>query len=58
MRARRIACNDQILCNTTVPPASSIEHDGEKIGYDAAALLDQMMQSGQLIGELIRQSRS
>jgi LacI family transcriptional regulator len=38
--------NDQILCNTTVPPASSIEHDGEKIGYEAAALLDQMMQGG------------
>jgi LacI family transcriptional regulator len=38
--------NDPILCNTTVPPASSVEHDGEQIGYEAASLLDQMMRNG------------
>jgi LacI family transcriptional regulator len=38
--------NDSILCSTTIPPASSIEHDAEQIGYQAAALLDRMMQGG------------
>ena len=36
--------NDPILCSTTIPPASSIEHDAEQIGYEAASLLDKMMQ--------------
>jgi LacI family transcriptional regulator len=36
--------NDPILCSTTIPPATSIEHDADQIGYEAAALLDKMMQ--------------
>lgn len=36
--------NDPILCSTTIPPASSIEHDADQIGYQAAAMLDKLMQ--------------
>jgi LacI family transcriptional regulator len=46
--------NDPILCTSTVPPASSVEHDGEQIGYEAATLLDRMMQGGQAPREPIR----
>lgn len=46
--------NDPILCTTTIPPASSIEHDAEQIGYEAAALLDQMMQGHPAPRRLVR----
>ncbi len=35
--------NDSFLCQLTHPPLSSIEIGPERIGYQAAALLDQMM---------------
>jgi LacI family transcriptional regulator, galactose operon repressor len=35
--------NDDVLCNLCEPPLSSIEPNAERIGYDASALLDQMM---------------
>ncbi len=35
--------NDDLLCNMATPPLSSIEQDCDRIGYDAAALLDRMM---------------
>lgn len=38
--------NDEMLCQLSSPPLTSIVQGTEKIGYEAAALLDQMM-SGQ-----------
>lgn len=35
--------NDPFLCNLATPPLSSIDVNCERIGYEAAALLDRMM---------------
>lgn len=35
--------NDDVLCNLCEPPLTSIEPDTERIGYEAAALLDRLM---------------
>lgn len=35
--------NDDVLCSLCEPQLSSIEPDTERLGYEAAALLDQMM---------------
>jgi LacI family transcriptional regulator len=35
--------NDELMCELTNPPLSSIEQGARTIGYQAAALLDQMM---------------
>jgi LacI family transcriptional regulator len=35
--------NDDVLCNICEPPLTSIEPDTERLGYEAAALLDRMM---------------
>ncbi len=35
--------NDELYCELTDPPLSSVEPDTEKIGYQAAAMLDGMM---------------
>jgi LacI family transcriptional regulator len=35
--------NDEMICNLSDPPLSSIKLDAEKGGYDAAALLDKMI---------------
>jgi LacI family transcriptional regulator len=35
--------NDEILCNISNPPLSSIDINGPQVGYEAAALLDRMM---------------
>lgn len=36
--------NDPFLCNLSTPQLSSIDLDSERIGYEAAAVLDRMMQ--------------
>ncbi len=36
--------NDEVLCNLSYPPLSSVEPDARQIGYQAAALLERMMQ--------------
>jgi LacI family transcriptional regulator len=38
--------NDDCLCNLALPPLTSIDLDPQRIGYEAARLLDQMMDSG------------
>jgi len=38
--------NDEILCELSDPPLSSVAPDTLRIGYDAAGLLDQMMAGG------------
>lgn len=35
--------NDEVLCDLSDPPLSSVEPDMERIGFEGAALLDQMM---------------
>ena len=35
--------NDPLLCTLATPPLSSVAHDLDRIGYEAAALLDRMM---------------
>jgi LacI family transcriptional regulator len=35
--------NDEVLCDLSDPPLSSVVPDTRRIGYEAAALLDQMM---------------
>ena len=36
--------NDELLCRLSSPPLSSVEQGAQKLGYAAAALLDDMMQ--------------
>jgi LacI family transcriptional regulator len=36
--------NDELLCRLSSPPLSSVEQGAKGLGYDAAALLDQMIQ--------------
>ncbi|MEK6237646.1 MAG: XylR family transcriptional regulator, partial [Planctomycetales bacterium] len=36
--------NDRVICELSDPPLSSVEPDADRIGYEAAALLDRMMQ--------------
>jgi LacI family transcriptional regulator len=35
--------NDQAICDLAIPPLSSVDVNAEAIGYQAAALLDRMM---------------
>jgi len=44
--------NDDVLCSLCEPPLTSIEPDTERLGYEAAALLDRMMQNGRARDEL------
>jgi LacI family transcriptional regulator len=37
--------NDEMLCNISQPPMSSIRMPFEKVGYDAAALLDRLLKT-------------
>ncbi len=39
--------NDELFCDLSDPPLTSVEPNTEKIGYEAAALLDGMMQGRQ-----------
>ena len=42
------AGNDPVLCETSIPPLSSIALDAHRIGYEAAAILDKLMCGGTL----------
>lgn len=44
--------NDDVLCNLSEPPLTSIEPNTEELGYRAAALLDQAMQGNHLPSDL------
>ena len=35
--------NDEMICELTTPPLSSVEQGSRQIGYQAAALLDRLM---------------
>lgn len=43
--------NDDVLCNLCEPPLTSIEPDTERLGYEAAALLDRLMRKRRLARE-------
>jgi LacI family transcriptional regulator len=45
--------NDEAICGLSRPPLSSVEQNPEKVGYEAAALLDRLMQGETLPGERI-----
>ncbi|MFM8986147.1 MAG: substrate-binding domain-containing protein [Planctomycetia bacterium] len=36
--------NDEMICSLTAPPLSSIDHSTRRIGYEAAAVLDRLLQ--------------
>jgi LacI family transcriptional regulator, galactose operon repressor len=38
--------NDEVVCNLSEPPLSSVVPDAERIGYEAAVLLAEMMEGG------------
>jgi LacI family transcriptional regulator len=40
--------NDQVVCEFSDPPLSSIACDWYRIGYEAAAMLDRLMEGGQV----------
>ena len=45
--------NDDIMCELTTPPLSSIEQGARSVGYQAAALLDRLM-AGKTVRRLRR----
>lgn len=45
--------NDLLVCELTEPPLSSVALDTETAGYEAAELLDKLMQGGKVMGETI-----
>lgn len=47
--------NDDLLCSLCDPPLSSIEPDTDRMGREAAALLDKMMRGGRAKTDLLRQ---
>ena len=40
------AGNDPVLCETSIPPMSSVILDSERVGYESAAILDRVMGGG------------
>lgn len=46
--------NDEVLCSLCDPPLSSIEPDTERLGFEAAALLDRMMRGKRSVPGLIK----
>lgn len=38
--------NDEMICELSEPPLSSVHQSARRIGYEAAAVLDRLMQSG------------
>lgn len=38
--------NDEMICELTDPPLSSVDQSSRRIGYEAAAMLDRLMQGG------------
>jgi len=46
--------NDELICDSTTPPLSSISLDTERMGYEAARLLDQAMRRRRMAGRVTR----
>lgn len=47
--------NDDVLCNLTNPPLSSVDPNAEEIGYRAATLLETLMAGGPLPNPMLMQ---
>lgn len=47
------AGNDDCLCSLAVPPLTSVDLDPQRIGYEAAALLDEMMAGSRVASETV-----
>ncbi|MHC4721915.1 MAG: XylR family transcriptional regulator, partial [Planctomycetota bacterium] len=45
------ADNDELLCNLLDPPLSSVGMNGDKAGFEAAALLDRLMAGEKMAGQ-------
>ena len=45
--------NDEVLCDLSSPPLSSVNPPCERIGYEAAALLDRLMRKEKVAGKLL-----
>ena len=48
------ANNDTFICETSIPPLSSIAIDNEQAGYEAAQLLDRLMHRKEKLGRIVR----
>lgn len=46
--------NDDLVCNLTNPPLSSVALSSEKTGYEAAELLDRLMHGEKMNGQVIQ----
>src|SRR3954452_13285569 len=46
--------NDDVLCNICEPPLTSIEPDTERLGCEAAAVLDQIMRGKKPKAEMVQ----
>jgi LacI family transcriptional regulator len=46
--------NDDLICDFTDPPLSSVALDSQKAGYDAAKLLDRLMHGEKMNGQVIQ----
>lgn len=46
--------NDTLICETCIPPLSSIAVNDEQAGYEAAQLLDRLMQGKEKPGRVVR----
>jgi len=46
--------NDTLVCETSIPPLSSIAADTEKAGYEAAGMLDRLMHKMERPGRVVR----
>ena len=46
--------NDELICDSTTPPLSSIALDTERMGYEAARLLDQSMRQRRKVKRVTR----
>jgi len=45
--------NDELICNLLDPPLSSIALNSDRAGYEAAALLDRLMDGGNMAGQTV-----
>jgi len=46
--------NDEVLCDLSDPPLSSVQPDAMRIGFEGAAVLDRMMRSGKPASRRVR----
>jgi LacI family transcriptional regulator len=45
--------DDELICEMANPPLSSVIHNARRVGYEAAAMLDRLMQGKQVVADLV-----